>query len=285
MFDRVFIEDLEAYKKGLDKRDFHFCNILSNRITMNAVFLKSKEFALVGAILKDFLPNFQRLDEEQENRARKDLVKIINTYIKNLERLDCFLILDKYSEYYDVFKQHFNSNFEKYTENKDYTLNVTNFCLEFLKNELEENLLPFSDNMLIAGVLNEISRTSQNFGCSSHQHILRLILSYFSKIQEYFKVLVLSDELKHKEWEKRYESYKIKLKTNIQDFELSETYIKKSLEDLFEFIMEWRFMFMRLMNIVPLMQQQQIKIPSRIENELKSMVSSAISKELEGEKK
>ena len=76
------------------------------------------------------------------------------------------------------------------------------------------------------------------------------------------------------------------MKDNVREYDLSEEYIKRSLDDLYKLIKEWRLMFMRLMNImVPITQpSQQIKIPSRIENELKEMVSKAISGELKGDK-
>lgn len=285
IFDNVIIEDLETYKKGLNNKNFQFCNVISNRITMNAVFIESKESALIGAIIKDILPEFQRLEEEYENKVRNEFIKVINIYIDNIEKLDYILIMDKYSEYYDIYKQYFNTNFEKYTENKDYSSRVIKFCLEFLKKELDDDILPFSEQLLTSGVLNEISRVTRNFGCTTHQHMLKLILSFFSRLRDYYKVLVLSDEKETDNWKNRYEKCKEKLNDNIQDYELSDTYIERCLEDLYDFIKEWRFMFMRLMNLIPPMQLQQIKIPSRIESELKEMVSETISKKLEGEEK
>ena len=288
LFQDILIEDLEVYKKALEIKDFQFCNIISNRITLNAVFLESKEFVLIGAILKDTLPNFQKLEEDNEQKARKEFTKVIDIYLKYIETLDCFTILNKYSEYYDIFRQHFNSSIEKYTENKDYSSYVIKFCLEFLKKELEENILPYSEDIVTYGILNEILRTSQNFGCTSHQHMLKLILSFFSRLNDYFKVVLLSDELTESKgllWRERFNIFRNKLIMNINQYELSDTYIEKSLEDLYCFIKEWRFMFIRLMNLMPPIQQQQVKIPSRIENELKKMVSEAISKEIKGEEK
>ncbi len=285
-FKDILIEDLDVYKNALEIKDIQFCNIISNRITMNAVFLESKEFALIGAILKDTLPNFQKLEEDYEQKARKEFMKVIDNYLKYIETIDCFTILDKYSEYYDIFRQHFNSSIEKYTENKEYTSYVIKFCLEFLKKELEENILPYSEDIVTSGILNEILRTSQNFGCTSHQHMLKLILSFFSRLNDYFKVVLLSDELTESKrllWRERFNVFRNKLKRNISLYELSDTYIEKSLEDLYCFIKEWRLMFIRLMNLLPSIRQQQVKIPSRIENELKKMVSETISKELKGE--
>jgi len=94
-----------------------------------------------------------------------------------------------------------------------------------------------------------------------------------------------SDDKYADKWKESYQKYKILLKDNIEKYDLSNDYIQRSSEDLFELVKEWRFMFLRLMNILPPMPQPppQIKIPSRVENELKEMVSKAISKELEGE--
>ncbi len=282
-FPKVIIEDLEVYKKGLDKKNYQFCNVISNRITMNSVFLESKEFALIGGLLKDILPNFQKLEEEDENKARRELIKIIDIYIKNIENLDCVFIIDKYSEYYDTFKQCFNSSIEKYTENKDYTSKVINYCLSFLKKELDEDSLPLSEDLLTSGVLNEISRITRSFGCTTHQHMLKLVLSFFSKLRDYFKVLLLSDETENVEWSNRHKTHIGILKENITNYELSDGYIERCLDDLYVFIKEWRLMFMRFMNIIPQIPQQ-VRIPSRIDSELKNLVSKAVSKEIKGEK-
>ena len=283
-FNNIILEDLEVFKRSLDRRDFQFCNIISNRITMNAVFLDSKEYALIGAILKNVLPNFQKVEEEHESKVRKELIKIIDIFINYKEKLDCLFIIDKYSEYYDTFRPFFNSIYEKYTENKDYTSRVVKICLDFLKKELKENNIPLSEDLVVLGVLSEISRTAQNFGCTPHQHILKLTLSFYSRLQDYFKILVISDKSANNEWKIRYDGYRNRIVSNIENYDLSQIYIENSTLDLFEFIKEWRFMFLRLVNIMPLMQEQ-VKIPSRIENELKNMVSQAISKEIEGEDK
>lgn len=288
LFNQVFIQDLEAYKEGLENKDFRFCNVISNRITIDAVFLESKEYALIGAILKDVLPEFRRVEESDEEEIRKKFIAVLNDYIKHQEDLNYSFILSRFSEFFDQNKKYFTSSYEDYSENKDYTSKIIKFCLEFINNELEENNLPYSDDLLILGVLNEISRASRQFGCTTHQHILQYILSFSQRLQDFFKVLLLSSEVPDPEkWKERYEKYRDLLKNNVKGYDLSEEYIKKSLDDLFQLIKEWRFMFMRLMSImVPIPQQsQQIKIPSRIENELKDMVSKAISKELEGEEK
>lgn len=287
LFNKVFTEDLEAYINGLENKDFQFCNIISNRITTDAIFLGSKEFALIGAILKDTLPNFQRVEESYEERIRKKFVDVIKDFMKNQEKLDCSFIINRYSDYFDESKKYFNSSFENYSENKDYTTKIIGFCLNFLKEELKKDNLPYAEDLLVMGVLNEISRASRQFGCTSHQHILLKILSFSHRLQDYFKVLLTSDEKYADKWKESYQKYRKILKDNIDKYDLSDDYIQRSSEDLFELVKEWRFMFLRLMNILPPMPQQppQIKIPSRVENELKDMVSKAISKELEGEDK
>lgn len=287
LFNKVFIQDLEAYREGLANKDFQFCNIISNRITTDAVFLESKEFALIGAILKDVLPDFQRVEESYEEKIRKKFIEVLNDYIKHQEELESSFILDRFSEFFDENKKFFTSSLEDYSENKDYTSKIIKFCLEFIKNELEDNNLPYSEDFLILGAKNEISRASRQFGCTTHQHILQYILSFSQRLQDFFKVLLSSEVTKPEKWKERYEKYRKLLRDNIQEYDLSEEYIKKSLEDLYELIKEWRFMFMRLMNIMIPMphQSQQIKIPSRIENELKEMVSKTISRELKGEEK
>jgi len=287
LFQNVLIQDLEAYIEGLNNKDFRFCNIISNRIMTDAIFLESKEFTLLGAILKNILPDFQRIEEIHEENIRKKFITVLNNYIKYQERLDYSFILNRFSEFFDESKKYFVSSYEDYKENKDFTSKVIIYCLEFLKGELEENILPYLDDLLTLGILNEISRASRQFGCTPHQHILQYILSFSYRLQDYFKMLITSDELEYRnKWKERNNKFRNILKSNIEEYQLSDEYIVKSLENLYEFVKEWRFMFMRLMNIIPSMPSvySQIKIPSRIENELKDMVSKTISEELKGEK-
>ena len=78
---------------------------------------------------------------------------------------------------------------------------------------------------------------------------------------------------------------KKKFTENINAYEMSDTYIKRSIDDLFDIIKEWRYMFLRLMNIGIPRQEGKMKIPTKVEEELKGMVSKVTSQELEGKEK
>jgi len=284
-FRSVLIEDLEVYKRSLDEKNYPFCNIIGNRLTINACVLESKEFVLIGAILKNIIPYFQRLEEKIEKNANKALKKIIDDIIEMQENLDSLIILDKYSEFFDTYRQNFNTSLEIYKENKDYTSKVFDFCIKFLIKESEENKIPLSQNLLFSGVLNELSRASNNYGCTSHQLMLQLIISFFSRLDDYFRVLIISNDTVDTIWNERYNNYKKMLIENLNSYEMSDTYIKKSVDDLFIIVKEWRFMFFRLMNIGFLTKEEKIKIPSKVEEELKQMVSKVTSQEIEGKEK
>ena len=284
-FRSVLIEDLVVYRRGLKEKDYSFCNIISNRITVNACVLESKEFVLIGAFLKSLIPFFQRFDEATEKKANTDLRKIVDGIIRMEDHLDLFIIMDKYSEFFDTYRLDFNTALELYKENKDYSSKIFDFCLNFLKGELKENKIPLSQNILLSGIANELSRASNNFGCTSHQLMLQLIISFFSKLEDYFRILILSDESGDTLWEDRYNDFKKKFTENINAYEMSDTYIKRSIDDLFDIIKEWRYMFLRLMNIGIPRQEGKMKIPTKVEEELKGMVSKVTSQELEGKEK
>jgi hypothetical protein len=130
-FKSILIEDLEIYKNGLKQDDYSFCNIISNRLIANAVSLESKEFTLIGAILKEVL-NFFAIVEGSKN-IKKELESLINNIIKSGEP-DIIYIMENYLNLYNKIREDLNPNYEKYKENKEYSLYSTKY---FLKEELK----------------------------------------------------------------------------------------------------------------------------------------------------
>jgi len=284
LYKTVLIEDLKVFQNGLDLDNFQFCNIISNRIITNACIIKSKEFVLIGAILKEILPEFQAFEEEVAEKAKKDLIKIVENFSStgDLSRVS---VIEKYSDFFNLYRQYITEPYEEYQENKDFSSETVNYCIKFLVRELEEFNIPFQCDLLTHGVLNEIRRALKGFGSSSYHLMLRLILSFFGKLNDYFRFIILSDLDMKDFWENKYAEFKDKLINNLKSFDIVDAYIIESTDLLFEICEEWRNMFMRIMELPRPDQRKYTKIPPNIENQLKGMVSKITQSEIEGEEK
>lgn len=279
-FKPVLIEDLEIYKNGLDIEDYKFCNIISNRLITNAVFLESKEYALVGAILKEVL-NFFAIVEEPKN-IKRELEYFINKIIKT-DKLDILFIMEGYLNFYNKMRDELNPNYEKYKENKEYSLFSTKYCLKFLNEELNSQDVPYTRDLIYFGISSELNRIFRNFGCITHQLILKALIVFLGRLYDYYRFLILSDDTKKNFWEEKYLKIKEKIKNNVVTFDIDDEYIEKTTNLLFEICKEWRLMFIRLMDITPQVKRENTSIPPKIKEELKGMVSKVTDSEIKGE--
>ena len=279
-YEQILIEDLNIYKKGLNLEDYSFCNIISNRLITNAVFLDSKEYTLVGTILKEVLNYFVIVEDSKE--IKNNLEDFIN-YIVKSENLEIRFIMEGYIDFYNRIWDNLNPDYEKYEENKEYSLYSTKTFLKLLKEELNNQIIPYHRDLIYFGISNELNRIFRNFGCFSHQLILKVLLVFSGRLYEYYRFLIFSEEPKIDFWEKKYFKIKEKIKSNIENFDIDEEYIEKTASLIFEICKEWRIMFIRLMDITPQFKRKKTSIPPKIEEELKGMVSKITDSELKGE--
>ncbi|KKK40332.1 hypothetical protein LCGC14_0786500 [marine sediment metagenome] len=279
-FKSVLIEDVNIYKNGLEREDYSFCNIIGNRLITNAVFLDSKEFNLIGAILKEVL-NFFAIIEEPKN-LKKELDNLIDTFI-NTKELSVNSIMEFYLNFYSNIRNEINPEFEKYKDNKEYSLYSTKVCLDFLKAELDKQIIPYSRDLIYFGVSNELNRIYRNFGCNKHQLILKIVLLFSGRLYDYYRFLIMSKEPKYESWEENYLVLKEKIKKNISEFDIDAEYLGKTRDLLFELCKEWRFMYIRLLDITPQVKREKTSIPPKIQEELKGMVSKITDSEMKGD--
>ncbi len=279
-FKSVLIEDLEVYKKSLEIGEYNFCNIIGNRLITNAVLLDSKEYNLVGAILKEAL-NFIAIVEEPKN-IQTVLKDLVNKFI-NLKELDVSIILQSYLEFFNKIGNDINPKYEKYKENKEYSLYSTKYCLDFFKEELSNQNIPYTRDLIYFGVSNQLNRIYRNFGCVIHQLILKILIIFTARLYEYYRFLILSVEPKNEFWEQKYTGLKEKIRNNIESFKIDDEYLEKTNDLLFEICNEWRQMFMRLMEVSQPVKREKTSFPPKIKEELKDMVSKVTTSEKKGE--
>ena len=283
-YKTVLIEDLKAFKNGLEAEDFVFCNIISNRLITNAVILKSDKHVLLGAILKELIYEYRIFkDDNNIKKATFNFSKLVESYISEEKTVELDVILDDYLEFYKDFLKLIERPLESYEHNVDFTNLTIKFCLEFFKKELKEKAIPINIDVITFGVINEIRRVMKNFGFDKKILMLRLVLTFFGRMYEFFRFLIVS-ETENTKWGDLYERYREKIIQNLKSYESGEEYLNESLVFLFELCQEWRYMFMRLLELpkaTPI--EKEVAIPENIKEELNKMVSNLIRKKLEEE--
>lgn len=285
-YKKVLKKDLKAYLKGLEANEYGYCNVISNRMITNSMIIESKNFNLLGAILKETTFDFNLFqDDDKFNEAKKKLISIVKSYLEMEDTPEIEQIISNYFEYYDVFRSLISSPFSEYEDNIDFSIYTTKFCLKFLVEESEsEKNLPYNLDVLVFGVLSEINRVIKNFGFTKHQLILRLILSFYGRTHEYYRFLLSNENVVDK-WEELYKDFKNQFLLNLKSFSLEDEYITSSISLLFEICKEWRLFFMRLLEIPRGTKVGRIvPIPKNVREELDEIVTKLIDSKIEGRK-
>lgn len=287
IYNNILIEDLKSYLKGLEKNDYGFCNIISNRLITDAVILESKKYTLIGTILKDVTFDYRFFENKKIalDDAKENLHNMVEDFLENKNESDINYILSKYFEYYNEFRKVITSEMEVYEENKSFSIYTTKYILNTFKDEIKNQEMPYNLDVLVYGILIEINRIIRTFGFVTQQLLLKTLLSFFGRLSEYFRYILIS-ESKIEKWKKLYFEYKEKLTNNIESFEINDEYIKSTVNLIFEVCREWRFMFIRLLEL-PKSQfiEKPISMPEIVKEDLREMVSDLISSKLEGENK
>ncbi len=284
----VLKEDLKAYLNGLDDIEFGFCNILSNRMITNAVILKSKIYALLGAMLKEITYEFRFYKEDGDLRKGiRKLKKILSEYNSDKYELTAKKMMEDYQNYFNEFRDLIKIEREVYKENLEYSQYTVKFCLDFYIKELKYNDTPINLDVLIFGVLNEINRVIKSHGSTSEQLMLKIILNSFGRMYEYFRFYLQYDESKIQRWKESYEKFKKNLLNNLEKFNADKKYIENSIDFLFDICEEWRYMFIRMLEIPKTstsVVEKQVTVPKKVKEDLDEIVSDLIGSKLEDKK-
>ncbi len=284
----VLKEDLKAYLNGLDDLDFGFCNILSNRMITDAVILKSTIFALLGAMLKEITYEFRFYkDDINLRKGLRKLKKIINEYASDKYELNAKQLLEDYQDYYNEFRELIKIEREIYKNNPEFSQFSIDFCLAFYIKELNFNDTPINLDVLIFGILNEVNRVIKSHGSTSKQLMLKIILNSFGRMYEYFRFYLQNEESKIERWKESFDNFKEKLLDNIEKFNDDKNYIENSIDFLFEICEEWRYMFIRMLEIPKTSNsvvEKQITVPKKVKEDLDEIVSDLIASKLEDKK-
>ncbi len=288
----IFLQDIRAYKKGLENSRLDFCNIIANRLNTNAVILNSKEFTFLSLILKDVALILGKIINPE---LQKDILMKVQKHIEPLERDSSpNSVLKYYFVIYNIFTNALSELEENYKQDKEFTDQTIKYIINFLVHEIEDNRINHKISMVFAGSLNEINRVLRNFGYNEKTLVLQLNLNIFFKVYDYLRFALINDPNGEKSiWNDRMNESINRLKDIIKKYlELDDAkndakYLQLSLDFIYIFSKEWREMILRFMEIgIPLetaKQKRNFILPDATKKVLKNIISKGVESEIKDE--
>jgi len=287
--DLIIKEDMKIISEALKNSDINNANIFCNRIITDATLNKLVSPTIVGAILKDIIMDSLQFEENPDDfkKFTDKILSLINkfeeimeTQVDNLEE-----IWRSYLKYFDSTRDLHFLIYEKgkYQSNPEFSRSTTEFCLNFLIEDLKEvNFLSITPY----GVVNELSRVYITHGANIDDLSLKILITYFGHYFEYIKILMKDvSELLVKKIENEFTTLKDQIIEIITLYlEGKKEFLRESSELLFNLCLEWRKMFIRFMEIrLPTKKERGIKLPKEAKEKIKKIVSEVTQKEVEKE--
>ena len=271
-------EDVKAIVGAFENEDFHIMNILSNRLLSNSIIVDVNDY-VTGWIYKDIALSFNRFQTqglETYSTALATVKPIINKIAEDYssEKTNFENLWKNYFEYCLRIREFSLKSFEyeSYSTNVEYTKHAFNWLINFLDENRE--LLKKDKNRLLKGVLNEMDRI---YRCYSGDFNTLIILSLVRALDSLYLYILYEKEHKDK-------IYPL-LDKVIKYSQNSETDIEAGSEILKDILTEWRYYFIRYMDIAVTRGNIEggIMIPENVKGKLSDSISKSLEEEIEDE--
>lgn len=198
--ETLFRYDLDAYGIAVKDKDFKESNIFANRIMSNAALFDSKEFGIIGYILKEISTDGINVQQSKDDKTIVDFSqktsKVVGTIIKMLEAKQINLkeIWSLYSSHQINTHTLFMSKPEKIAYVK-LDQNFSNSVVKQLVGILEKNIgiLQYATNSILSGILNETGRISKVYGLTNSDEHFVSLLRMLQRIDDYIKNTSMTD--------------------------------------------------------------------------------------------
>ncbi|MHA1872256.1 MAG: hypothetical protein ACTSXF_15050 [Promethearchaeota archaeon] len=286
-YQTILNEDLEAFRKYIKRENLELATIITNRLIENSLLIESKEYTLLGAFLRIHILLLKRIIEEEK---KKEKIQEVYNFITNIkDKIDLNIIFNEYFKLYQNLREELIPFEEKeiYKQNLAYSEYSIKYFIKFLIEELKDNLNYFRLNQLFGGILNEIDRISTYYGATKTDLMLYITLNYSGRIFNFFRSLIINDDIDKKEWIERWNIYKKELINNLTIFlEDKDNYFSNSLSLLIKLCKEWRYMFLRISEPISIEFKIHEKppIPKEINEKISKLITSTIKEEIEDDK-
>ncbi|WP_268542001.1 hypothetical protein [Candidatus Nitrosotenuis cloacae] len=281
----IFLEDFNAYLAAAKVKDFREANIFANRIMSNAYLFDSKNYGLMGFVLKEIANDGTLVQQSKDSQLLTEFSKQTSKY---LEKLSALANKDStnLNELWEVFSDSLLMNRDSFmTKNEKVAYKKTNVefsnqsiikLLQILKEN--KNLITYPYNNLFKGFLNEIGRYVKNHGLSIQDAHMVTLFMMISRIDEYVKGTTLLQEFPDRAKKEILPSLE---KVLIVAEKTATTKNEDGIDDLlWELIKKWRLYFLQFMEIqrgIPLREEKVVEEPTQ------SKLVDAIAKEIEKE--
>ncbi len=285
----VLRQDLKVAENAINENDFGFVGVIGNRIMSNLLAdeSKTKEFMLIGWILKDISGELETVKRLKDTTKLASSTKIAKEY---LEKIGAMLSKKAYGDkelwqlYFDLEKNMRDNLLSKledksYTRKPEFTRKITLVYLQhFLANK---DLLLKQNALLTKGILNDLARNINEHGATQAEHIIYIVFKAFDL---YFDYVFYSETLPDGKINETGLKPKIDRYTNIID-KIYKIYESEKLNDIYpestalvyDLSIEMRKYFLSYFIIHAQVAERKVELPE----EAKQKISETISKAFE----
>jgi hypothetical protein len=282
----ILKNDFVAFRKATENNNFVDANMFSNRLIADACFINHKEFAILGAILKEVVQHVGKGGKELKDHKRI-LFSEFEKEIENPE-MDLKQIWETYFKFYNTSLPHLIIESERttYKPNVEFSKAITTWGKSFLIEN--RDVLTGERNLVLAGIESELRRVYKVSGLNSKQLILITIITFLDR---YYRYVLFSsvdsedlfDPDKLKDKMSPFIDKLIEVFESIEEKEIGDV-VDQGSSFLFDICLAWREMFVRYMEIQPLISQdkrKRIELPDEAKLKIKEIMSQALQKQVE----
>ena len=199
--ETIFGYDLDAYGISVKTKDFRSANIFANRIMSNSSLFDSKQFGIIGHILKEIANDGIKIQMSKDDKMLLDYSqkssKVVGTVVKMLATKK--IILDDLWSAYNQHQISTHTMFMSPSEKIAYVKLDETFSNNTIKQlitilEKDISFLEYPTNDFLRGILNESSRLSKVHGLQkSDEHFMSLLMM-LQRIDIYIKHTAMKED-------------------------------------------------------------------------------------------
>lgn len=278
-------EDLRAALEAFRKDSFGDVNLFANRIMANAVFDTDTTLFLPGFFLKDAALIFGALKTREKaisySTAKSHGFKFVEFLQKSLSSsITEEQLWKKFHGFLDIIRKFEMSEFEKasYSDNPEFTKKAFSWLFDYLKKNTE--ILFDKNNLLLKGILNEMSRIFRVHSGGLSEIVLMSLVKALDRYYEYIrKIYERPNNLIDEERVKRDVLPYI---DQIKKVYRSELKLSEADSILWNLVRGWREFFIQRMELfTPTVRfERGIEMPEELKKKLSESVTKALEKKI-----
>lgn len=279
----MILQDIKATIKAFELDNFELMNIFGNRIMSNALFSDDGKLALPGFFLKHVAIIYMRLKTHLSSSKFSDAKKVGEEYLATLSNFSKESVEDKLWKDFHEFNNRIRKyiineiEVEVYEEDPKITHNIFKWLIKYLGDKKDVLLRP--NNLFLKGILNEMERLSNVYGCELTDTYAISLLTALDRYFDYFQIAygTFTGEVDKDKVKSMVFPYIEKI---VELFSSEDVKLETVDSILWELIRGWREFFIHYMELPRRTPEKPIELPEEYRKKLAEHIAKALEKEL-----